>query len=79
MIEDLFVDEQVILAAIALMSSFMTVMSFPNKIPPSGTPCHQDRSHSRHRYTHNQRDRLHSYYGPRQETFQQVTVPPFPS
>ena len=28
------------------------------KIPPSGTPCHQDRSHSRPRYTHNQRDRL---------------------
>ena len=28
---------------------------YPNKIPPSGTPCHQDRSHSRHLYTHTQR------------------------
>ena len=40
----------------------------PNKIPPSGTPCHQDRSCLRHQYTHNQRDRSHSYYGPRHWT-----------
>ena len=37
----------------------------PNKIPPSGTPCHQDRSHIRHQYTTNWRDRSHSYYGQR--------------
>ena len=29
----------------------------PNKIPPSEIPCHQDRSHSRHQYTHTKRDR----------------------
>ena len=38
--------------------------NFTNKIPPSGTPCHQDRSCSRHWYTHTQRDRSSStYYG----------------
>ena len=28
----------------------------PHKIPPSGTPCHHGRSHSRHWHTHSQRD-----------------------
>ena len=37
----------------------------PHKIPPSGTPCHCWRSHSKHWHTHNWRDRLHSNYGPR--------------
>ena len=37
----------------------------PHKIPPSGMPCHHGRSYSRHQYTHNWRDRSHSYYGPR--------------
>ena len=37
----------------------------PHKIPPSGTPCHQSRSQSRHYNNHNQRDRSHSYYGSR--------------
>ena len=41
------------------------VQDCPNKILSSGTPCHQDRCHSRHQYTHNQRDGSHSYYGPR--------------
>ena len=42
------------------------VQDCPKKIPPSGTPHHQDKSHSRHQYTHTQRDRSHStYYGPR--------------
>ena len=36
-----------------------------HKIPPSGTPCHHGRSHLKHWYTHNWRDRSHSYYGPR--------------
>ena len=31
----------------------------PNKNPPSGTPCHQDRSCSRPWYTHTKRDRTH--------------------
>ena len=40
-----------------------------NKILPLGTQCHQDRSHSRNRYTHTQRDRSHStFYGPRHGT-----------
>ena len=38
---------------------------WPNKIPPPGTPYHHGRSRSRHQYTHNQRDRSHSYCGPR--------------
>ena len=33
-----------------------------NKIPPSGIPCQHDRSHSRHWYTHTQRDRWHFTY-----------------
>ena len=37
----------------------------PHKIPPSGMPCHHSRSHSRHWYTHDRRDRSHFYYGPR--------------
>ena len=38
----------------------------PNKISPSRTPCHQDRSCSRHQYTHSQRHRSHStQYGHR--------------
>ena len=41
------------------------VQDCSQKIPPSGTPCHQGRSHSRHPYNHNWRDRLHSYYGSR--------------
>ena len=36
---------------------------FLHKVPPSGKPCHHRRSHSRHRYTHNQRDKSHSYNG----------------
>ena len=35
---------------------------FPNKIPPSGTPYHQDRLNSRHQYTYTKRDRSHSTY-----------------
>ena len=42
------------------------VCGLPQKIPPSGTPCHQDRSGSRHWYTHTQRDRSYStHYGHR--------------
>ena len=38
----------------------------PNKIPPSETPSHQDRSHSRHQYTSIRRNRSYStYYGAR--------------
>ena len=37
----------------------------PHKIPPLGMPHHHSRSHSRHQYTHNQRDRSHSHYSPR--------------
>ena len=32
----------------------------PNNIPSSGTPCNQDRSHSRQQYTQSQRDRSQS-------------------
>ena len=36
----------------------------PNKMSPSATPHHPDKSHLRHWYTHTQRDRSHStYYG----------------
>ena len=38
---------------------------WPHKIPPSGTPCHHGRSCLRYQYTHNQRERSHSYYGSR--------------
>ena len=34
------------------------VKACPNKIPPSETPYHQDRSHSRHQYTHNQKGQI---------------------
>ena len=52
----------------------------PSRIPPSGTPCYQDRSHSRPQYTHIQRDRSHStHYGHRHETSPLTTIiPPFP-
>ena len=36
------------------------VQDCPNKIPASGTPCHQDRSCSRHQYTYTWRDRSQS-------------------
>ena len=36
-----------------------------HKIPLSGTSCYHGRSHSRQQYTHNWRDRSHSYYVPR--------------
>ena len=29
-----------------------------SKIPPSGTPCHQDRSHWRHQYIHNTKEQI---------------------
>ena len=37
----------------------------PHKIPPSRMSCYHGRSHSKHWYIHTQRDRSHSYYGPR--------------
>ena len=56
-----------------------------NKILSSGIPCHQDRSHSRHWYTHNGRDRSHStHYGYRHDRhfnqhFKRHTLPPHPA
>ena len=41
------------------------VQDCPHKNPPSGTQCHHGKSHSRHWYTHNWRDRSHSCYSPR--------------
>ena len=32
------------------------------RIPPSGIPCYQDKSHARLQYTHTQRDRSHSIH-----------------
>ena len=43
-----------------------TLSNSLNKIPPSGTPCHQDISHLRQWYTNTWRNRSHSTdYGPR--------------
>ena len=56
MIDILFVDEQVISISTALTLSVMAVMNLDT--------CYQGRSCSRHWYTHNWRDRSHSYYGP---------------
>ena len=48
----------------------------PHNIPRSGTPCHHQRSWSRHQYTPTQRDRSHSYYSPRHRRHDSRSVPP---
>ena len=73
MIDDLFVDEQVISCCHFPHAQCYRCNEFchfaqdcPSKIPLSGTPCHQDRSLSGQWYTHLQRDRSQStYYGHR--------------
>ena len=53
----------------------------PNKIPPSGTPSHQDRSCSRPQYTHTQREQItiQPLWTQTWEIFQPITIMlPFP-
>ena len=71
MIDVFFVDEQVILATTALMPSVMVVMNLATlhrtalTYPSLMNTTSQRWILSRHQYTHSQRDRSHSYYGPR--------------
>ena len=72
MIDVLFVDKQVILAAAALMPNAMAVMNKNTSHRTAPTRfLHQEHHatkiyvYSRHQYTHNQRDRSCSYNGPR--------------
>ena len=47
----------------------------PNKIPHSGTPCHQGRFHSWHQYTHTQgTDHTPPSVDTDKETFQLITI-----